>query len=113
MVHRNVVRDAIQPACKRVLTRLVPPQCFPRPEEHVLGQVFGFILIGDAKIDVAVNRVEMAEIQYAEGFITAARRHANQCLFVGLLWSVWVGWHDHTWQVATVYNGLAARMLQR
>src|SRR5436309_13708019 len=73
VVYRHIPGEAKQPCKERDASFFVLPEPRHQLEKHVLGDIFGFLVIANDAADVPVNVVGIAPIQKA------------QCLVVSLL----------------------------
>jgi hypothetical protein len=67
MVYRHIPGKAKQPRKERDASFFVLPERRHQLEKHVLGHIFGFLVIADDAADVPVNVVGIAPIQKAQG----------------------------------------------
>jgi hypothetical protein len=67
VIHREVVRDSEEPGRDRHLAPFEAIDRLDHLHEGLVGEVLGVVLVADAHLQVAVDPVEVKEVELLEG----------------------------------------------
>src|SRR5581483_11785680 len=85
VVHREVVRDAEQPRGERRRAPAELPDRLEHLQEGLRRQVLGVVAVADAHVEVAVDAVEVDEVELFERLAVAALRTVDEAADDGRL----------------------------